>query len=373
MPTMRGKGEGSIRKRATGRWEGRYTGSDGRQHSVYAKTRADLQVRLAQAIREQSELGFVTGPRQTLAQYLTHWCDNVKAARLKPRTMERYRGVIRSHVIPAIGHLTLAKVTPQHLERLYAQMRVSPASIRYTHQVLHSAFAHALRVRVISRNPAAGVAPPKPSQREMLYLDPAEARAFLGAVVDDPLGPLYALALTSGLRLGELLALRWSDVDLSHATLAVRHTLHYMAGRWSLTEPKTPRSRRQVALSETALAAIRRQKARQAADRLGAGEAWTDHGFVFADAFGEPLHGSRITERRLRPLLKSYALPSIRFHDLRHTAATLMLAGGVNPKVVSEMLGHASVAITLDRYSHVIPSMQEDAARRMDQVLSDAG
>ena len=169
------------------------------------------------------------------------------------------------------------------------------------------------------------------------------------------------------MRLGELLGLRWQAVDA--ADLQVRVTLTRTGGSWSLTEPKTPRSRRRIALSATAIGALRRQRVRQAEARLLAGPSWTDHGLVFTDEFGEPLFGSRITERRLRPVLRVASLPMIRFHDLRHTAATLMLIAGVNPKVVSEMLGHSGVAITLDRYSHVIPTMQEEAARRMDLLL----
>jgi integrase len=224
-------------------------------------------------------------------------------------------------------------------------------------------------MHVVVGNAAAGVAPPRPAHRDMLHLTPEEARRFLGAIEDDPLEPLYTLALTTGMRLGELLGLRWQAVD--GADLQVRVTLTRTASGWSLTEPKTARSRRRIALSTTAIAALRRQRARQAEARLRAGEAWTDHGLVFTDAFGEPLFGSRITERRLRPALQNAGLPFIRFHDLRHTAATLMLTAGVHPKVVSEMLGHSSVAITLDRYSHVIPTMQEEAALKMDRLLSD--
>ncbi len=202
----------------------------------------------------------------------------------------------------------------------------------------------------------------------MLYLTPHDARRFLSVIQDDPLEPLYTLAMTTGMRLGELLGLRWQAVD--GTDLQVRVTLTRTAAGWSLTEPKTPKSRRRIALSSTATAALRRQKVKLAEARLRAGEAWADHGLVFTDAFGEPLFGSRITERRLRPVLRRAELPLIRFHDLRHTAATLMLSAGVHPKVVSEMLGHSSVAITLDRYSHVVPTMREEAALRIDQLLS---
>jgi integrase len=368
----RGRGEGTIRRRP-GRslWEARYYDGDGQQHSVYASTRREVQVKLDASRRAVTEGAFVTGAPQTVAQYLNHWLDAVASQRLRPRTLERYQGVVRKHIIPALGDIRLSKVTPQHIERLYSSKRrdLSPAGIRYIHQVLHTALAHGLRMHAVVGNAAAGVAPPKPAHREMLYLTPDEARRFLAAIQGDPLEPLYTLALTTGMRLGELLGLRWQAVE--GADLQVRITLTRTAGGWSLTEPKTPKSRRRIALSTTAITALRRERARQAEARLRAGEAWTDHGLVFTDAFGEPLFGSRITERRLRPALKKAGLPLIRFHDLRHTAATLMLTAGVHPKVVSEMLGHSTVAITLDRYSHLIPTMQEEAALQMDRLLSD--
>lgn len=191
--------------------------------------------------------------------------------------------MVRRHIIPAIGHVSLLKLTPPHLERLYSFKRgdLSAAGIRYIHQLLHAALAHALRMHAVASNAAAGVAPPKPAQREMLYLTPDEARRFLAASEDDPLESLYTLALTTGMRLGELLGLRWQAVD--EADLQVRVTLTRTAAGWSLTEPKTPKSRRRIALSTTALAALRRQKARQAEARLRAGESWSDHGLVFTD------------------------------------------------------------------------------------------
>ena len=230
------------------------------------------------------------------------------------------------------------------MESIAKRGDLSPAGVRYIHQVLHAALAHAARMRMIPYNPADGVAPPRPVQQEILYLAPDEARRFLTLIEDERLGPLYTLAMTTGMRLGELLGLRWQAI--SGTDLEVRVALIRVGGSWSLSAPKTPKSRRRIALSTTAQKALKRQRRLQAEARLRAGPAWTDYGLVFTDEFGEPLTGSRITERRLRPLLRREGLPPIRFHDLRHTAATLMLTAGVNPKVVSEMLGHTSVAIT---------------------------
>ena len=369
MP-RRGHGEGTIRHRADRHlWEARYTDGDGRRQSLYAPTRREVQAKLNAVRHALAEGAAVGGSREAVAQFLQRWLDDVASQRVRPRTFERYEGVVRNHLLPRLGRVPLRQLTPQHIERLYVAKRheLSPAGVRYLHQVLHAALAHALRMRLIPYNPADGVAPPRPVQEEMLYLSPNEARRFLIAVKDDPLGPLYTLAMTTGMRLGELLGLRWHAI--SDSDLEVRVALVRSGGAWSLSAPKTPKSRRRIALSANAIAALKRQRSRQAEARLRAGQAWTDYDLVFTDDFGEPLTGSRITERRLRPLVRREGLPPIRFHDLRHTAATLMLNAGVNPKVVSEMLGHTSVAITLDRYSHVIPTLQDDAVRRLDELL----
>jgi integrase len=367
----RGHGEGTIRPRADrGLWEARYRDGDGRQRSLYAPTRREVQAKLNAVRHAIVEGALIGGRHETVGQFLERWLDAVASQRVRPRTFERYQGVVSKHLAPELGHLPLPKLTPQHIERLYVAKRgdLSPAGVRYIHQVLHAALAHAARMRMIAYNPADGVAPPRPVQQEMLYLAPDEARRFLTLIEDEPLGPLYTLAMTTGMRLGELLGLRWQAI--SGTDLEVRVALIRVGGAWSLSAPKTPKSRRRIALSTTAQKALKRQRRLQAEARLRAGLAWTDYGLVFTDEFGEPLTGSRITERRLRPLMRREGLPPIRFHDLRHTAATLMLTAGVNPKVVSEMLGHTSVAITLDRYSHVLPTMQAEAVRRLDDVLS---
>jgi integrase len=206
----------------------------------------------------------------------------------------------------------------------------------------------------------------------MTVLTPAQARTLLAAAAGDRLEALYMLALTTGMRQGELLALTWANVDLDTGALMVTATVQYAAGGgFTFLPPKTKRSRRKIALPAAAVAALRKHKARQISERARVGSAWDDLDLVFPNACGRPLDGTNVLRQQLQPLLRRAGLPPIRFHDLRHTAATLPLRKGVNPKIVSELLGHSSVSITLDIYSHVLPDMQEQAAAAMDEALGD--
>ena len=222
---------------------------------------------------------------------------------------------------------------------------------------------------LVARNVATLVTPPRRRRREMTALDPGQARALLEARAGDRLEALYALALTTGMRMGELLALRWREVDLDGGTLRVNATLHRTRDGFVFAEPKTARSRRQVALTNAAVGALRRHRVAQAEERLRLGAVWEDNDLVFANEVGRPIEATNLRNRSFWPLLERAALPRIRFHDLRHTAATLLLGQGVHPKIVSEMLGHSQIAITLDLYSHVTPTMQRQAAETLDAVL----
>jgi integrase len=197
-------------------------------------------------------------------------------------------------------------------------------------------------------------------------------RRFLEKAQGDRLEALYVLAVTCGMRLGELLALRWGDLDLENGYLMVQRTLRFSKGTWSYTEPKTAHGRRKIILTSVACEALRRHRAHQATERLALGPIWTNTELVFTDEVGQPLRGITVYRDRFVPLCKRADVPTIRFHDLRHTAATLLLLQGVNAKVVSEMLGHASVTITLSLYAHVLPDMQKDAAAALDRLLLQA-
>src|SRR5215204_3975801 len=223
---------------------------------------------------------------------------------------------------------------------------------------------------MVPRNVSDAVKPPRPDPREMRPLSPVEARKLLDAAQGDRLEALYVLAVHTGMRQGELLALKWQDVDMENATVSVRRTLTRSGGRYALGEPKTKKSRRSIRLAPQAAEALRQHLERQLSEMQMLGDAYADEGLVFTTDTGAPINPSNVRQRSFAPLLRKAGLPHIRFHDLRHTCATLLLSKGTHPKFVQELLGHATVAITLDTYSHVIPSMGDHTARAMQDALS---
>ena len=275
--------------------------------------------------------------------------------------------------MPRIGKRQLAKLTALDLQDLYADLTesgLSPRTVHHVHRVMHGALSQAVRWKLIVRNPCDGAQAPRVARAEMRAWTPEQADAFLTSTWDHRMHALYILALTTGMRQGELLGLKWNDIDWNAGTLAVRRALQWQRGiGLEFVEPKTARSRRKIRLSQTALSALRAHKDRQAFDRHNAGSAWTELGLVFCDTVGEPLSPTNETKRFQRAGVAA-GLPPIRFHDMRHTAATILLAKGVHVKLVSEMLGHSTITLTLDTYSHVIPAMHGDAAAAMDAVFS---
>jgi integrase len=244
--------------------------------------------------------------------------------------------------------------------------------VRQAHAILHKALEQAVRWGELPHNVADLVDPPRLRRRPMTAYGPDEAARLLQAAKGDPLEALYVLALTTGMRQGELLALRWRDVDLDGGRLAVRATLLRTPAGVGLAEPKTAASTREVELSSIAVDALQRHHAAQSEARLQAGSEWDDGDFVFTNAVGRPINASNLLTRSWHPLLRRSGLQRVRFHDLRHTAATLLLGRGVHPKVVSEMLGHSTIAITLDLYSHVTKTMGQMAAKEMDALFAQS-
>lgn len=364
--SKRANGEGSVRAkpRGDGRWEARYTVESAGQLnrlSIFGKTRQEAAQKLRAALAGRDGGAKPVPAKETVGTYLTSWLAGAEPA-LRPRTRDSYLQIVRSHLIPLLGSIPLGRLGPQQLQQAYRDLSergLSPKTIANVHGVLHKALDQAFRWRLLPANVADLVDPPRIPRREMKSLTPDEARQVLLTAEGDPLEPLYRLAITAGLRQGELLALRWPDVDLERGTVSVVATLEQRRGHEAVVaQPKTSRSRRQVQLGAAAVDALRRQRS-----------ASPSIGFVFARADGKPLSMSIIGKAWTR-LNGRAGVPRVRFHDLRHTAATLMLSRGVHPKIVSEMLGHATVAITLDVYSHVMPTMQLEAARLMDDLLS---
>jgi integrase len=247
---------------------------------------------------------------------------------------------------------------------------LAPATVQYVHAILHRALDQALRWNLIARNPAEMVDAPRPERHEVTALSPEQVSTLLTTAAGDRHEALYIVALTGGLRLGELLGLRWADLNWENGTLQVRRTLS-RTKRYGLTfsEPKTAKGRRSVALPTLAVEALRRHKARQNEEKMRMRNVWEDGDLIFPNEKGKPMARQSLVHRSYKALLKRAGLPDIRFHDLQHTAATLLLRLGEHPKVVQERLGHATIAVTMDIYSHVMPDLQRDAAAKLDRLL----
>lgn len=366
----RGRGEGSVYRRKDGLWAGYLTvGYDEngkrRRRVVYGRSKAEVLEKLA---RLQADVltGLLTEPqRLTVAQFLRHWLDDAARSALRPSTYVRYDSIIRNHIVPHLGGLKLPRLQPSHVQAFYARLEAEGASARtreLCHVVLHRALGQAVRWGYVARNVCDAVEKPRPERRSIQALAREEAVRLLEAARDDRLCALYVVAITAGLRQGELFGLQWDDVDLKAGAVFVRRTVSEIKGQLVIGEPKTAKARRRVELPAIAVAALREHRKRMLAE--GHPGPW-----VFCDTNGGPLRRSNFLRRSFYPLLERAGVPRIRFHDLRHTSATLLLLQGVHPKVVQERLGHAQVSITLDTYSHVLPSLQREAAETLDQLL----
>jgi integrase len=291
---------------------------------------------------------------------------------LRPKTWMQYTQIVRQHIIPNLGSIKLKDLRPDHIQSFYAAKQETGTSIRTVrliHAVLHRALTQALRWGLITRNPSDAVDKPQPRRQEMRVLDADQAKLLLKAAEGDRLEALYHLAITTGLRQGELLGLRWSDLNWQTGRLHVQRQVQRITGQGLVfSEPKSDAGRRLVKLGSAVLDKLRAHRDRQEQERLFAGERWQENNLIFPSAFGTPMDPRNLS-RQFKHLPKRAGLPDIRFHDLRHTAATLMFQQGVHPKIVQERLGHSSISITLDTYSHVLPSLQEDAADKLDTLL----
>lgn len=371
MTKRRGHGEGNIKQRADGLWEARVSLEGGKRKSLYGKTRREAQDKLRAALRDIDAGLDLSAGRQTVGQFLDRWLEDVVKPTVRPKTHHSYAQLVRIHLKPALGHHQLGKLTPQHVQAMMSAKTaagLSPRTVQYLRAVLRRALGQALKWALVSRNVATLVDPPRSIKRPVAPLSAEHARAFIAHTAGDRLGPLFHVAIASGLRQGELFGLRWQDVDLAAGTLYVRHALQRIDGALTLVEPKTALSRRTVTLPASAVAALRTQRIHQLEERLLAGVRWQDGGYVFTSTIGTPLEPSNVSSR-LHALLREAALPSQRFHDLRHCAASLLLAGGVAPRTIMGILGHSQISLTMNTYAHLSPALERDAARALDNVL----
>jgi integrase len=328
-------------------------------------------------IQTQVDSGTFREPtRQTVAEFLDHWFEHTARRRVHRETLQEYKAIAERHLKPVLGKIRLGQLTPEHVQQLVTAMEAkkrAPRTIRNAHGVLRNALSRAVREGTIPMNPASAklVDLPKTRRRELTVLSPKEAAAFVEAARGERWGPLFILLLGSGMRPGEALGLQWSDFEGS--SLRIRRALVRSrdgSGKRRLKEPKTRDSRRTVPLPDFALEALRTHRRRQAEEKLRAGAEYEDRGLIFADERGAPLSWRRLTKYEFPWILEEAGLPKIRAYDLRHTCATLLLSAGVNPKVVSERLGHTTVTLTLDTYSSVLPGLQEDATAKLGAMLS---
>lgn len=337
-------------------------------HSGFDR-RADAERKLTQILGRIESGSYVEPAKLTLGNYLREtWLPSI-AASVRASTLARYRIDVET-IANELGHVALQRLSGQQIDALYAKRLEggsAPRSVRHLHAVLRRALRDAVRNDLVMRNAADAATAPRVPRPELQTWTVEELRHFLGDVSEDRLHAAWLLLATTGMRRGEVLGLRWGDVDGSR--ISVSRSLVSVRNELSFSEPKTSRGRRAIALDKDTLAELREHRKRQLAERMGLGLGKPSRdGLIFTDPLGEPVKPDSFSQRFLR-LVGELELPQIRLHDLRHTAASLMLAAGVHPKVVSERLGHASVAFTLDTYSHVAPAMESDAAERVAAML----
>lgn len=371
----RGHGEGSVYQRESdGRWVGQVTVPNGKPKYLYGKTRREAADKMTAALREVQQGKPLPNGKQTVAGFLTYWLEDVARQSARPGTYRSYETLVRLHIVPAIGRIPLAQLSAQQVQHMLTEKAKAGMSARRRQMiraVLRAALSQALKWRLVTFNAAADAAPVRVEKKDVPVLTPDDATALVAAIKGDPLEALYISALASGLRQGELLGMRWSDVNFDSETFAVRHQLQRVAGKWQLTEPKSSKARRTLAVDPMVIDALRAHKVRQIEQRLVAGSRWqeTIPDLVFRNSVGNPLDASTVTHRFQRSLRQA-GLPRMRFHDLRHGAASLLLSQGVDLRTIMDQLGHSQISLTMNTYAHVAPALQRDAAKRLGAILS---
>lgn len=357
-------------------------GPDGKRRQKWVTVKGskrDAERALAEMIAQVERGEWADPGKLTVADFLRQWLA-AHGPNLSPATKRRYEVAVEMHIIPRLGAVRLAKLTPAHVQQFLTydiqqgrrdrkgKPGLHPATALYHFRVLHRALAQAVKWGLLARNPCDGAEPPRPPRQEFAALDAEQARAVLDAVRGTNAYMPALLSLATGMRLGEVLALRWEDVDLEAGLISVRRSLYSPAkGQYVFKEPKSASSRRAIEIGPDLAAALRRHRAEQARARLAAGERWQDWGLVCCREDGSPLLPQSVSSR-FADLVRRAGI-KVRFHDLRHAHATLLAQRGLHPKLLSARLGHSGVGITLDLYAHAMPGMQREAASWLESVL----
>ncbi len=379
MAKRRANGEGNIRKRKDGRWEGRYTAGinpeTGKQifKNVLGKTQAEVKEKLKKALADSQKLDLAKQGKYTVGTWMDVWFENVCKIKVRPSSHQTYKGYIDNHIKPHIGNIPLEKLTTMELQKFYRKLLttgrverieaekqpkgLSAKTVRNINQVISSAMDFAIAQKIISENPCKAVALPKIEHKEMQTIPAEQLQAFLTEAKATGVYEMYYIELATGLRRGELLGLRWEDIDMKQGIIRVRRQVARIDGKIVEAPLKTKNSYRTVTISPQAIEVLKQQKAK------------TNDQYVFPSPNGGPISPDSVNNM-LGRVLERARIPKVRFHDLRHTFATLALQNGVDIKTVSGMLGHFSAGFTLDTYAHVTTAAQKEAAQTMGNVLS---
>lgn len=368
----RGHSEGSVYKRKDGRWVASITLEQRKRKYFYGDTRREVLEKLKIALHEQQQGTLATGPQQLFRTYIEHWLEEAYKPSVKLLSYQQYRSAVKNHLIPGLGHLPLQKITAAKIQALYAEKRndgLAPRTITFIHAVLHSALENAVKWGLVSRNVAKLVSLPRAQRYEAKTLTSEQAKKLLETARESHIEALLVMAVTTGMRRGELLALHWGDIDFKKGVIFVQRTVNRITGHgFQETEPKTKSSRRRIVIPEMAVEVLKVHCMHQDEVRIKAGERWWDQGIVFCNRFGGHMNPERMVSM-FHKVLEDAGLPNMRFHDLWHSAATILLVAGVHPKLVQERMGHSTIAMTIDIYSHVIPSMQQEVVDKIDNIF----
>lgn len=379
--------KGHVRKRGT-KWcfvleVGQDSNTGKRKQKWFSgyTTKKEASKAMAEKITEINKGNFIEPSKTTIKEFFERWIEDYARNALKPTTFQTYTTYINTHIIPSLGSIPLQKLQPTHLQRFYSEKLangrlngsggLSPQTVRYLHAILREAMGHAVKWQFINRNVVELADPPAIRQREISTLEASEITQFLDAAKDDRYYIAFLIAITTGLRRGEVLGLRWKDIDFQTKTASICKNLVSIKGRPVLQEPKTKGSNRSVTLPSMTIDALKRHKQVQDEEKLSVGDHYNQHDLVICTSVGTLLSPRNLL-RSFQRILEGAGLPKIRLHDLRHTHATLMLKQGEHPKIVSERLGHSNTRITMDIYSHVLPNMQQEAVDRFEEMLLDS-
>ena len=370
----RAHGTGSIFRRPERKgkqWVAQIVLDNGKTRQRYFNTEGEAADALNEMLYELRHGTIITEKDQTVRQHFEHWLE-VHKSKIRFSSYLRYRVTLDKHIFPALGHLSLQQLSARDIDTLYVRKLeegLAPATIEVIHRVIKMALKQAVRWRLITRNVCEDVTPPRETQsHERQIVTPEQAQQLLAAAKGHRLEAMITLTLATGMRRGELLALKWQDIEFKQKRLHVRRSANRLPGGYRVTDPKTARGKRMITLPQFVLEALGQHRIRQLEAKLKAGPKWEEHDLVFCNMYGRFLNTSNL-QVLFSTLLKQAGLPHMRLHDLRHSAATILLAMGVPIKVVQELLGHSSITITLNVYGHVLSSMQQEAMDKLDDLF----